>query len=256
VTLIRAGAIGRSRGVDPFKNLTPTGRWIGGVGITLNTTPDPDQISAWADQSGNARNVTQVTESLQPRAELWRAPSDYAVRFVGNVEGSRRLAGPTVNNFVTATDWTVVSAIIPRSDMSTAAATFGRSGLVLGDGNSWFGVMGYRASGQSYVAAHSHPGNTSVTPLAVPDDALCVVAGRLSGGTALMCRVFGSASGTASATTSAIGSLAGGIRMGSAANGSTYRDLGASIYEAAIFNTALPDADITAIAAYMLARYS
>jgi len=259
VTLIRAGAIGAKRGGDPFKNLTPTGRWIGGVGITLNTTPDPDQISAWADQTGRSpsRPFLQPTSGSQPQAELWQAPDLYVPRFVGAETGERRMASLTLETLLSDSAFTLMAVIRPGAGMPSAASVVRRSAAVFGEGNGVMSLVCYRTAGQSYVRGHAS--NVLTPEIAIADDAKCFVAMRLSVGTLTL---FHSAAPSSPPTTQSVGSvpnlstLLAELRIGSTANGTNFRTIDAAFFDCASFNTGLDNDTVAACSKYLLTVYS
>jgi hypothetical protein len=259
VTLIRAGAIGAKRGGDPFKNLTPTGRWIGGVGITLNTTPDPDQISAWADQSGNARHLVTVVEAQQPVATLWTAPDQYVPTFGAPL---RRLVSSTAgSSLYTTTNFTAIWCASTSSAVGSGTATnpFDRPALFGGE-NGDVGLLAYTVSGSRWMSCYirdAAANQYAPANIAIPTDSVAVLAMRLTAGTTLKSYAFyGSTADSAEVAAATTVALTGGQRLGQGRSNLSITQWRGTAYEGATFNTALPDADITAIAAYMLARYS
>jgi hypothetical protein len=56
----RAGA-GAPAGTDPATVSGRTLILIENTGLTVNTTPNPDTVSAWADQSGAGNNFANAT---------------------------------------------------------------------------------------------------------------------------------------------------------------------------------------------------
>jgi hypothetical protein len=235
----------------------PTGLWEGGIGITLNTTPDPDQISAWADQSGYGRNLTQITTGAQPLAELWISPDTYVPRFVGEETGGRRLAGAAISAFLTSSTFTLMAVIRPGAGMPSAASVVRRSAAVFGEGNGIMSLVCYRTAGQSYVLGHAS--NILTPEIAIADDVTCFVAMRLSGGTLTLLH---SASPASSLTTQSVGSVPdlsimnAALRTGSIADGTNFRVLDAVYFEGVAFSVAISDDDLEKIKDYQLTRYA
>lgn len=88
--------------------------WLrGGVGLTQVAGP---KISAWADQSGGARDFTQATDANRPTVATLAGVS---VPKCSNT-GPLRLAGPAASGFVSASAYHIFMVVRQISNASTA----------------------------------------------------------------------------------------------------------------------------------------
>lgn len=105
---------------DPRKYGAPVWWHKSDAGITLNVS----KVITWADQSGNAVNVTQGTDATRPTYSASGGPNSYpSLRFV-NQSLNLPLASPLIT-----TDWTVV-LVCRATTAGSTSGTFLRHGHV------------------------------------------------------------------------------------------------------------------------------
>ena len=105
---------------DPRKYGSPAWWHKSDAGITLNVS----KVVTWADQSGNAIDVTQGTDATRPTYNASGGPNNYAYLRFANQSLNLSLGSPLIT-----TDWTVV--IVGRaSSTGSTSGTFVRHGHV------------------------------------------------------------------------------------------------------------------------------
>ena len=105
---------------DPRKYGTPAWWHRSDAGITLNVS----KVVTWADQSGNAVDVTQGTDATRPTYSAGGGPNGYPSLRFANQSLNRSLGSPLLT-----TDWTVV-LVCRATTLGSTSGTFLRHGHV------------------------------------------------------------------------------------------------------------------------------
>lgn len=105
---------------DPRKYGTPAWWHKSDAGITLNVS----KVTTWADQSGNAVDVTQAVDATRPTYSASGGPNSYPSLRFANQSLNLSLASPLLT-----TDWTVV-LVCRATTAGSTSGTFLRHGHV------------------------------------------------------------------------------------------------------------------------------
>jgi hypothetical protein len=231
--------------------------WLKADSLTLDNGA---AVTQWNDLSGNSRNFTQSTGSLQP--SYVESDTDFNKMPVINFDGSDKLelafdAGLNTNEFTTfivtavSSDTDAIEAIID----SRSASPVTRSGFNFyadmrnsGGANNWEFWVGADSSWSAISA-----GSSTVSTSGVPS----ILVGQISGGDGAgasatqLFRVNGTQIGTATPTF--YKSTADASQIGT--NATSSYQLNGDMAEIIQYNRALTTAEIERVEAYLGAKY-
>ena len=201
------------------------------AGLTVENT---NQVSAWADQSGNGYNFTQTTAGYRPTV-VRHSSGHKALSFDGTDDFM--LAGSAMSNVVTAAAHTVF--IVLKHENSSVR------NYILADE---YGYLGFRRSSTNNWSVFSYDGTTDEVTKAASTD-LAYIMHRHASGTMYLSTNGGAESST---TTGSISDLTGALRIG---KGLEENEMLGYIFEILVYNTALSAGDIASVNEYLTAKY-
>jgi hypothetical protein len=154
----RAGA-GAGAGTDPIGVAGLTLALIEGQGVTVNTTPDPDQVSAWASQAPATLDWVQATSGNQPEYVSG------AVKCQANDRQMSADGGWLLSDLIDVDGYTAYVLFTLNTD-APAVAELRQGAAIIGDPAyaTYFPLAVRRDTGVDYAYAEHYDGTRLFTP--------------------------------------------------------------------------------------------